>query len=301
MKVKIYCLYDEVDCKIRYIGRTSKQVLNHRLIEHITKSKYYEVYYPDSSKIPHKVRWIKSLLNKGREPKIKLLTEIEGWKESHIFERSLINKYKDKFDLTNADDRGEGNKNRSITKEERLKISSTLKKRYNNNELKKTTKKVFIFNKHGEIIKEKNSVTELAKEIGISPRMLSKKIKTKKSYENMYFSFTNRINLEEVLYCYNINDKKYYIFDNIQDICFFLKIKRCKYKQLSFNNKEHNEFTINCNYIIKKVLISLIKENEIYNFYSYIEAAKTVNCDVSNIYKLVNGSRKSIFKFKLNK
>ena len=46
MEIKIYCLYDPISCKIRYIGRTSKKILEHRLIEHISKAKYFERYYP---------------------------------------------------------------------------------------------------------------------------------------------------------------------------------------------------------------------------------------------------------------
>ena len=97
MNVTIYCLYDPIDCKIRYIGRTRKP-LEIRLIEHVSKSKYYNTYFPNK-KPPYKVNWIKSLLNQGREPKIKKLTEIEGWRESHVFEKKLIGKYKNKFNL----------------------------------------------------------------------------------------------------------------------------------------------------------------------------------------------------------
>jgi hypothetical protein len=117
----------------------------------------------------------------------------------------------------------------------------------------------------------------------------------------MYFTFNSKLDFNEFLYCYDINKNIYYIFDTIQDVCSFLGIKNNKYKKLSFNYKEYNGFTINCNYVIKKVLFSLIKENIIYNFYSCNEAAKLINCDLSSIYKLINGNRKSLFKFKLNK
>ena len=82
MKVKIYCLYEPDTLKIRYIGRTKKKVLEHRLLEHISKSRYYNRYYP-GRKAPYRVNWINSLLNKGLEPKIRLLCEVEGWEESH--------------------------------------------------------------------------------------------------------------------------------------------------------------------------------------------------------------------------
>ena len=72
MLVKIYCLYDPISCKIRYIGRTTKKILENRLIEHISKSKYFNKYFP-SKNFPHKVNWINSLLKQGIKPGIKYL------------------------------------------------------------------------------------------------------------------------------------------------------------------------------------------------------------------------------------
>ena len=65
MKIKIYCLYNPYDCKIRYIGRT-KSSLDKRLSQHICKSKNN---YSNS----YKENWIRSLLKNGIKPKIRLL------------------------------------------------------------------------------------------------------------------------------------------------------------------------------------------------------------------------------------
>ena len=149
--IKIYCLYDPLECKVRYVGRTSKKVLEHRLIEHITKARYFEKYH-EGKRLPYRVNWIKKLLKEGREPKIKLLTEIEGWKESHDFERALINKWKDKQNLVNSEDRGEGGKNRIITAEDRVKISDSLKEYYKTN-LNGRAKTVNVFDLEGKYLK----------------------------------------------------------------------------------------------------------------------------------------------------
>lgn len=163
MKVKIYCLYDAIECKIRYIGRTSKKVLEHRLIEHITKAKYHEKYKP-GKKISHKDSWIRRLLKQNQEPKIKFLIEIEGWKESHQFERGLIKKYKDKFDLTNHDDRGEGSKNHNISEEDKINISNSLKKYFSNNK-NVTSKETYGYDLQGNFVKKWESCRKAALEL----------------------------------------------------------------------------------------------------------------------------------------
>jgi hypothetical protein len=173
MKVKIYCLYDSEECKIRYIGRTTKEKIDHRLIEHITKARYFERYCP-GVKFPHKVNWIRSLLKEGKEPKIKFLTEIEGWKESHIFERILIKKYKDKFDLTNCEDRGEGNKNKVFTQEQKDQISTSLKKYFEKNPIK--GKRIFVYKKNGEFYKEFDETKLAAEELGLDLITVKKKV-----------------------------------------------------------------------------------------------------------------------------
>ena len=160
MEVNIYCLADPITCRIRYIGRTSKKNINHRLIEHLTEARYFERYFKDR-KLTHKANWIRSLLDKNLEPKIKLLTRVTGWKESHEMERFLIKKYRKKFNLVNSDDRGEGCKNRNISKEERDKISSSLRRYYNGGS-SKTSKKIDVFNLSGEKIGTYESIRKFS-------------------------------------------------------------------------------------------------------------------------------------------
>lgn len=176
MIVKIYGLYDPIDCKIRYIGRTSKKILEHRLIEHITKAKYFERYYP-GKKLPHRINWIKYILNQGREPKIKLLSEVEGWIESHQFERNLINRHKDKRSLINWEDRGEGSKNRIIDEETKLAISNSLKKYYENAQNSKS-KAIIVEFPNGEI-REYDSIRKFALEHGFGPSKIVEVLKGK--------------------------------------------------------------------------------------------------------------------------
>ena len=189
MKVKIYCLLDPKTCKIRYIGRTSKKVLHHRLIEHVTKSKYYEKYHPNK-KCTYKVNWIRSLLNEGLEPKIKLLIEVDGWKESHIFERNLINKYKSKLDLTNLDDRGEGNKNKIVSKEDRVRISESLKKYFK--EFPQKKKAVFVYHRNGEFYKEFESSAIAEKELNISGGVINKKLSRQTPTTRLQWQFSRK-------------------------------------------------------------------------------------------------------------
>lgn len=179
MEIKIYCLYDPMTCKIRYIGRTSKKILRHRLIEHLSKSKYFDRYYTNKN-APHRVNWINSLLNQNIEPKIKLLTTVEGWKESHIVERQLINKYKDKFNLVNLEDRGEGSLNRVITQEQKEIISKSLKNFYAQGGQIQGCKKTYVYNLQGEFIQEFNKRIEAAEFCNTNKKQLSKCFRTDK-------------------------------------------------------------------------------------------------------------------------
>jgi len=174
--VNIYALCDPITCKVRYIGRTSKKVITHRLIEHITKAKYYHVYYPNSKK-PHRINWINSLLDKGYEPVIKLITRIEGWKKSHDVERELIKKHLLKRNLVNSDDRGEGSKNRIVTDTEKNKIRNSLKDYYSTN-LNAKAKPIDVYDIHGNYLKSYPSASAFAKELGTSPRNVTRVAKS---------------------------------------------------------------------------------------------------------------------------
>lgn len=201
MEVKIYGLYDPLDCKIRYIGRTSKKALEHRLIEHITKAKYFDRYYPNK-KAPHRINWIRKILQEGREPKIKLLCKVEGWKESHQVERKIINKYKDSKNLTNWEDRGEGSKNRIIRDEEKLQISKSLKKFYEKN-INPASKPILVYTLEGQFIKEYDSIRKFALEKNFPPSKIVEVLKGKwkqwKGYRVFYKENMDQSKLGELL------------------------------------------------------------------------------------------------------
>ncbi len=162
--VKIYVLCDPITCKIRYIGRTKKD-LETRLYEHVWKS--------IKENRTHKHQWINNLKKLGRIPIIKKIYEIKGWKESHKFEQLLINKYKDKKNLTNLDDRGEGGLNRIISEKEKEKISNSLKNYYKDNYNPKA-KAIEVFDLEGNYIKSYLSATDFAIKLGVSTRQVTR-------------------------------------------------------------------------------------------------------------------------------
>jgi hypothetical protein len=210
MKVKIYILIDPITCKIRYIGRTT-QSLNKRLIGHISKSKLKQT---------HRDFWIQSLLKQGLIPKIKELKTVEGWSYSHEIEKNYIKKaLKYNFKLTNHDDRGEGCKNKIITDFQKLKISNTLKYKYENNIIKPTnTTKISIYDLNGNFIKEFNSCSECVKILNVPQssleKVLSQKVKRWKNYQITYGEnpgkYNGRLN-------FNQNNKNIFIYDNINN------------------------------------------------------------------------------------
>lgn len=159
MIVRIYALVDPFTLRIRYIGRT-RCSLDKRLGEHVSKSR---LNYNNT----HKSNWIKSLLKVNSKPYIRLLCIVEGWEESHIIERRLISKYKDR--LLNHDDRGEGTKNHVVTEDHRLTISETLKRKYKSGEIvNPASKRVYVYNSRGEYIGEYEDGRKASKELGIA-------------------------------------------------------------------------------------------------------------------------------------
>ncbi len=297
MKVKIYCLYDPLSCKIRYIGRTRKPI-EIRLIEHISKSRYYSKYFP-SRNPPHKVNWINSLLNQNREPKIKLLTKIEGWSESYIFETNLIGKYKDKFDLLNAQDRGKGKESRITTEETRLLISKTLKNKHEKNEIKKKVTPVYIFNNNGKLIHTEESITSASIYFNIHRRGIDSKIKSKKSIDGLFLSKSNKLNLNDYLYLYNFNSKEIKIFSTFLEIIEFLKISEFIYKKLDKNKKQYKGWIINSlEPNLEEKVITLYKNKIEYNFKSVKDVSKHIGCTIYSVYELLKGTTKSLYNYK---
>lgn len=263
--IKIYCLYDPLDCKIRYIGRTSKKVLHHRLIEHITKARYFESYYKNK-RVPHRVNWIKKLLNEGREPKIKLLCEIKGWKESHIFERALISKYKDKFNLTNSEDRGEGGKNRIVTDEDKLKISNSLKEYYKTG-INGKSKTVYVFNLEGVYLISYSSTAKCSKDLKIPNSKVIACCGGKISrYKNWIFSYNTQVNPHQKKKRKDyvvLKRRKTYLVTNIETGCTleFLGIKEVA-KVLAVNSPTNLSKYVNKGIYKKKYKIQVLYKSD---------------------------------------
>ena len=165
--VTIYCLYNPQTLKIRYIGRTTT-TLNERLSRHISKAKHYSKHFPNSNG-SYKTNWIKSLLKDGIRPKIRFLTTVQGWEESHIFEKSLIQKYLVKHNLTNGDDRGPGSFAKNIDPINEKRRIKKLKEHFNKEENKQHFyKKVYVYNTKGDLIDEYKSVKFIESRLNIS-------------------------------------------------------------------------------------------------------------------------------------
>lgn len=167
MKVIIYALIDPVTCKIRYIGRTSVS-MKARLSKHIHDTRF-------SKRKTYKEDWIRSLLKINSKPLIRKLTIVEGWNESYQLEISLIEKYKDR--LTNHYDKGQG-KLRTCREEDRIKISNTLKLKYEQGLIKKPKGKiVYVYNKDGSFLNEFSSISETSRKLKVFPGTIRKHIK----------------------------------------------------------------------------------------------------------------------------
>lgn len=182
MNVVIYCLICPLSLKVRYIGRTTVS-LPMRLSQHIFKAKHNK----DKT---HKSNWIRSLLKINSKPHIRKLCAVFGWKESHEFERQLIEKYKDR--LLNHNDRGTGN-NAPKSLEHKQKISSFIKLTYTDQGKALHNKKVYVYDIHGNYISEYDSCKLAAKDLDIYYKSISKVTtgiyKQMKGYQ---FSFEKR-------------------------------------------------------------------------------------------------------------
>ena len=108
----IYALCDPETEEIRYIGKANS--IRRRYSDHINECK--------TSKISHKISWIKSLLSKGKKPLIKILDEVpqDDWK---IWEVYYIELYKSKgANLTNLTEGGQGGNGYKHSEESREKM-----------------------------------------------------------------------------------------------------------------------------------------------------------------------------------
>jgi len=241
--VHIYVLYDPKDCKIRYIGRTSKKEIKHRLIEHITKARYFNVYYP-GKKQPYRINWINSILKQGREPMIRKIATVKGWKESHNLERSLIFKYKNKFNLVNSDDKGDGGLNKKVSIETKRKLSKIVTEYHKTHE-SASNKQVEVYDLDGNFINNYKSATEFAKKIKASVRSVTRAAhgdrKSIKNYQIKYSDsdriikkysrkkavYPKEIKKRRIIFnIENVKTQKIKQFCGVQEVCDFLNFSR---------------------------------------------------------------------------
>ena len=186
-KIYIYSLKDPETDEVRYIGKTTN--INKRLRAHITRSK---------TNTYHSARWIKSLINKGLKPNIELVEECteSNWVEREKF---WISYYRERFDLTNILDGGEGgfktdrygskwsNEQRENNRSARLGVSvnhtnegnnkraAGIRKYYNLNK-----KAILQYSLDGNFIKEWESAVEAGKELNVSGSNINRSCKNHK-------------------------------------------------------------------------------------------------------------------------
>ena len=162
MKIVIYVIYNPVNSEIRYIGRTKSPLIK-RLQQHLCKSRKH---YSNS----YKENWIRSLLKNGITPRIRKLVELDcSWKESHIFEKNLIEKHLVKHKLVNGDDRGPGKLSKNIDKTtEKLRVAR-IKEHFNKEENKiNFYNKVYCYDERGIYLKTYTSSKHAVEDLKIS-------------------------------------------------------------------------------------------------------------------------------------
>lgn len=136
----IYGLVDPETNKIRYIGKTINP--KYRLSGHINESLKTRT---------HKCSWIRNLLKRNLKPILKIIEicSLENFEEREAYHISLYGFN----ELTNSDERGQGNKSRRRELIENAKYKN---------------KKVYQYRLSGEFIKEYKSVREASRRLSIS-------------------------------------------------------------------------------------------------------------------------------------
>lgn len=136
----IYSLTDPETKEVRYIGKTVNP--KYRLKGHLYESKKTENY---------RCNWIRGLLRRGLEPIFNILEicSLQNFEEREAYHISLY----DFNELTNSDEKGQGNKNR---KRELVENAN-----YKN-------KKVYQYSLNGEFIKDYKSVREASRQLLIT-------------------------------------------------------------------------------------------------------------------------------------
>lgn len=296
MQVKIYCLIDPLTLKVRYIGRTSKLILNHRLIEHISKSVNKDRY--SRFERNHKENWICLLHKKGLKPIIRQMTVVEGWSESYVLESFLINKYQHR--LLNHADRGEGSIS-PIYPEQRQRISETLKRRYKSGEIPKLREKTFyVYDKQGNFLFEKTNIKQTSIELNVSEDSLSKMLNGKTKIINKYIFYFDKVDkLESSLklfsvYVYDEDNNEMY-FETYQKAADFIGVSHKKFSE-SLQNKRINKYIISKKKIDNFIYSPMGTE---YHYILYNDVEKLVFHSVKELAKFLGSTHSNPFVKKL--
>lgn len=241
MEVKIYCLYNPQNLKIRYIGRT-KSPLKKRLSQHLTKVKYFKKYTTNNNG-SHLINWINSLLKDGIKPKIKLLTVVEGWKFSHKVEKDLIVTHFKKHSLVNGDDRGSGNFSKNPSQKASKKRIKNLKKYYSEEENKVNFySKIYCYTSLGMFYKEYKSSVFACRELKIRKEILANHVNRFDNYnmnvnplKGYYFSKykKERISVTEtyqsnhvLIKVYDKKQRKTFTFKTMKNFSSYYNLKQ---------------------------------------------------------------------------
>lgn len=177
----IYKLIDPITNEIRYVGKTIN--LLKRLQTHIARSK---------TNTYHSARWIKSLLDKGVKPVIEIIEECNenNWSEREIY---WIKYYRDKFDLTNILDGGNGGatygrlgvpwSKEQIINNRKARLGVSIKQTKQGNENREKGKRVFYdknkkpilqYDLDGNLIREWESAVDAGIELKINHANITK-------------------------------------------------------------------------------------------------------------------------------
>jgi hypothetical protein len=197
--IYIYSLKDPETNEIRYVGKTTN--INTRLKAHITRSIHNKY---------HSARWVQSVIKRGLRPIIELVEECteENWVER---EKYWIGYYRERFDLTNILEGGEGGstfgrlgkpwsdeqrKNNAIA---RTGLSVSRTKEGNANRKKgvrgyydKNKKPVLQYDLEGKFIREWESAVDAGKDLKISYSDINRSCK-KEGYTSAGFQWRYKV------------------------------------------------------------------------------------------------------------
>lgn len=246
MNVNIYSLSVPDTLEIKYIGRT-KNSLKQRLNGHIqaAKKKKFKT---------RKDNWILNLLNNDKKPIISLLTVIEGWEESYLYEQDLIKDYLDNgFELYNLKDLGRGHV-LPCREDVKIRISNTVKKLHEDGVYKNSKNLVplYLYDLEGNWIKDFISISECARFLNISNKNLECSLKrnSKRLHEYQIRKFKkDKIEFYERPKIQFYHSKKVTMFDmETNDTFYFESLNKCR----EFLNVPHSTLS---KYVSEKLIL----------------------------------------------